>query len=474
VKWAALSLCLAFIFPLAAWLRANPRLRPQFWMALGFLPFVVGYFHLYMAIYSTPLWGGYVKGAEFSVLDALAVILYISLPRGQRFSVPFRLSMALYFVATLLSAFQAPFPTESLLLPWQLARMFLVYATVARGCADAEATSALMKGMGAAVILETGLTLWQRFGLHMIQTGGTMGHQNLLGLMSHLVILPFFALVLAGPRGQFAAAVVMAGAVTSISTASRGTIGILGLGLFAVFVLSGAGRWTSRKQRVLLVSALLMVVILPAAVMSLDTRFGARPLDEDVYDERGAYKEAAAAMLSDNPMGVGANSFAVVGNMKGYFDLGDVAAVSSSRSGNVHNIYYLAAAEAGYLGLIALLILFLRPAVVAFRAWWRNRADDRGNLLLGFGAALVAVYLHSWYEWSLATFSAEYLLAMIIGLVAANARALGYWQVKRSSAAYPAKRLLNADPVPEAISARGLGPRFRALAHSRPSARQGV
>jgi hypothetical protein len=41
------------------------------------------------------------------------------------------------------------------------------------------------------------------------------------------------------------------------------------------------------------------------------------------------------------------------------------------------------------------------------------------------------VYFHSWVEWSLATFSAEYLFAMSMGLVAANARQLGYWRTTR-------------------------------------------
>ena len=432
MKWAALGICLAFVLPLAFWLRTNPRQRLIFWMALGFLPFAVNYFHLYMAIYSAAEWGGYVKGAEFSLLDAVALILYISLPRV-RHSLPFRLSMALYFLATVLSAFQALFPILSLFYPWQLARMFLVYATVAKGCADPKATWALMRGMGAAIIVEMGLVLWQRFGLHLIQTGGTLGHQNLLGLMSHLVILPFFALLLAGPRGLFAAAVVLAGAITNVSTASRGTIGFSALGLLAVFMLSATGQWTSRKARVLLVGALVMAIIVPAAIISLQERFNAMPLGEEIYNEREAYKEAAATMLSDHPMGIGANSFAVIGNMRNYFNLGDVASVASSRAGNVHNIYYLVAAETGYLGLATLLILFVSPVIVAFRGWWRNRADEKGSLLLGFGVALLTVYFHSWYEWSLATFSAQYLLAMIIGLVAANARALGYWQVKYSA-----------------------------------------
>ena len=126
MKWIALAVLLASIFPLAGWLRRNPREVPKFWMLMGVLPFVMVTFHLFVAIISWAGWPGYVKGAEFSTLDALAIALYLSLPRlTQR--IPFRLSMALYFTAVLLSVFQAGVPMASLFYAWQLARMFLVY-----------------------------------------------------------------------------------------------------------------------------------------------------------------------------------------------------------------------------------------------------------------------------------------------------------------------------------------------------------
>jgi len=427
VKWAVLGICLALLMPLSAWLRDNPRHRLKLWMLLGFLPFVVERFHLYMAIDSKAEWGGYVKGAEFSSLDLIALILYISLP-GVRHPLPFRFSMAFYFLAVVLSAIQSPQPMESLFYAWQLGRMFLVYATVVKGCAEPRATWALMKGMGVALIMEAGVVVWQRFGSSFIQTPGTLVHQNLLGLMSHLVILPFFALLLAGRRGPLPPAVVLAGVIIDVSTASRGTVGLAAFGFLAVFLLSAAGEWTSRKRRALLVGALAIVVIAPAVLTAFQARFDKPFLYEDSYDEREAYKAAAASMLSDHPMGVGANSFSVVGNIGGYYDRGNVAAYASSRAGNVHNIYYLIAAESGYLGLISFLVFLISPLIVAFRCGWRNLRDDRGSLLLGFGVALLTVYFHCWVEWILATFSPEYLLAMTMGLVASNARALGYWR----------------------------------------------
>jgi hypothetical protein len=78
-------------------------------------------------------------------------------------------------------------------------------------------------------------------------------------------------------------------------------------------------------------------------------------------------------------------------------------------------------------GVRAWQFLLICPLIVAIRCGLHNLGDDRGNLLLGLGVALLTVYLHSWVEWSLATFSAEYLLAIAIGMVAGNARALGYW-----------------------------------------------
>lgn len=433
MKWVALAICLLAIMPLSGWLRTNPKHRLKLWMIVGFFPFVVDYLHLYMALSSAAEWGGYVKGFEISGLDLVAVILYLSLP-SRRGSLAFRLSMTFYFFAALASSFQALAPIMSLFYPWQLARMFLVYAAVAKGADDLEVTWAVLKGMAAALLMEAVLVVWQRFALGSIQTSGTIGHQNLLGLMAHLVILPYFAVLLSRSRGWLPIAVICAGAVIDVSTASRGTIVISALGFAATFLLSSMGNWSPRKGRALLVGAIAVAIVAPAAMITLEKRFDASPwtdLDADGYDERQAYKVAANMMLTEHPFGIGANHFAVIGNVGHYYDRGDVQAYSAARAGNVHNIYYLAAAETGYLGLIGLLAVLLTPLVVALRCGMRHLDTERGNLLLGIGVGLLAVYLHSWIEWSLATFSAEYLLATSIGLVSANARALGYWRTGR-------------------------------------------
>jgi hypothetical protein len=131
VKWIFLAVIFGAVLPLTGWLRQNPNKAPIVWMLFGLLPFVLGPLHLTVSPISWAGWPGYVKGAEISALDALAVAVYLSLPRGGRHSLPFRLSMGLYFIAVLVSALQTQVPIATLFYAWQLARMFLLYAVAA-------------------------------------------------------------------------------------------------------------------------------------------------------------------------------------------------------------------------------------------------------------------------------------------------------------------------------------------------------
>ena len=96
MKWLVFSAFLILIIPLSGYLRRNPFHSPIVWMFLGFLPFGINYFHLYMAVYSTAEWGGYVKGAEVSLLDLIALTLYFSTADVKQ-SLPFRGVMAFFF-----------------------------------------------------------------------------------------------------------------------------------------------------------------------------------------------------------------------------------------------------------------------------------------------------------------------------------------------------------------------------------------
>ncbi len=423
MKWGFLAILLGGILPLAQWLRQNPSGTQKAWVSLGFLPFLLKPLHLYVAPISWAGWAGYVQGAEVSALDGLAIAIYLGLPRAARQPLPFRLSMVLYFVAVLFSIFQAQVPMASLFYAWQLARMFLLYAVVTKACADERFAPALLRGMAIGLCIEACLAAWE-FSRGDLQAAGTLGHQNLLGFVSHFVVFPLFALLLAGQPGRLQALGILAGIVTAVLTASRATLGFAGVGYVELFLLSAWRKWTSLKAKVLMMGVLLAVVVAPLALWSLERRFAAVPLAQD-YDERAAFEKAASMIVFDHPMGIGANQYVLIANTMGYNERAGVAWTSSGAI--VHNIYWLVTAETGYFGLVAFVLLLARPLLTAFNCGWRARNDWRGDLLLGLGVSLLTVYVHSFFEWALATFPAQYMFALTCGLVAGVAQQLGYW-----------------------------------------------
>jgi O-antigen ligase len=437
LKWPLLALLLAAVVPFGGWLRSNPRELPKVCVLMGFLPFGIGEFHLYMAVISWPQWAGYVKGLEISLLDILALAVYISLPSTGR-ALPFRLSMGLYFFAVILSVFQSPAATAAIFYVWQAGRMLLIYAVIAKASSvDERVGPALLTGMTLGLCFEACFALWERFGLGQLHAGGTLGHQNFLGLISHFVTFPYLALLLAGERGWRPVVTPIAGLLIAALTVSRATVGLVGIGYIGVFLLSVLRGWTRRKAMVLAAGVACACVLAPLVLSSFEQRLNRDP-ETTSYDERAALEKAAATMIADHPFGVGANYYVMAANILGYNARAGVAWTASSDSANVHNIYYLVAAETGYLGLATFSFMLLQPLIVAFRCGWRNRNDRRGDLLLGLGAALLIVYIHSYFEWIFIMFQAQYMFALNAGLVAGLATQLGYWPYRTRNRAVAA------------------------------------
>jgi O-antigen ligase len=429
MKWAFLIVLAMLVRPLSIRLRNSPDLRLRVFTLAAFLPFVLGSLHLYWAVLNWG-WVGYVKGAEVSLLDFIALSLYLSMPRPEQ-GLPFRRSMAIYLAVTALSAIRAMYPVAALFYPLQLGRTVLVCVAVYRGvCVDRRVPEAVLKGLAAGILLEVAVTGWQR--AHgVLQTPGTFSSQNHLGMISQFVIFPFFAVILGGRGGRLAPAVVVAGLVIAVLTASRATIALDFLGLATVFVLSALGQWTPRKTKVLWAGVAATAVFAVYAASSLQQRFHGGPelgiSQED--GERLRYKKAAAEMLADHPMGVGANHFNIVANVGGYFTrVGELW--SSGRASNVHNVYWLVAAETGYIGLVAFVAFLVSPLIAALRCGFKHRKEPRGDLLLGLGVALLVVYVHSFEEWIFVVLETQYLLAIAMGLVAGLTEELHYWRPK--------------------------------------------
>ncbi|MGJ4940720.1 O-antigen ligase family protein [Bradyrhizobium sp. HKCCYLS1011] len=447
MKWIGLAILLAAIAPLANWLRQNPEKSPVFWSILGFLPFALSFLHLNMAFISWLSWPGHVKGAEFSVVDALAIALYLSTPRsGHPF--PFRLAFGFYILVTVLSCVSSAEPTAALFYSWQLCRIFFVCVVVAQGCADQRVPIAILKGMAAGLIFEAIIATWQRLALGVVQAPGTMYQQNLLGMIVHFVDIPVFALLLSGPLSRLLTGAVPAGLALSVLTGSRATLALSLVGYALTFLLSSLRGWTPRKRKFLFSGLAALIVIVPVALLSLDKRFESQADSIAIdYDERAAFEKSAQLMLSDNPLGQGANHYVIAANLGGYNQRAGVAWSTTSEGAHVHNVYFLVAAETGYAGLIAFLILLLRPFLVAMLCGSAHPGDRRGDLLIGLGVALLTIYVHNFFEWIFVLEETQYMFAIDVGLIAGLATELGYWSRSTSTVHYLSKASRGSDRI---------------------------
>ena len=418
MKWVVFSIALAGILPAVQFLRRNPSFTPKVWMLFGFLPFA---FNPHISLIDWKGWPGYVLGIQITGIDLLALILFMTLPPVQR-PAPFRIVMALYFLAVVFSIFQAQVPMAAAFYPWQLLRVYFAYIVVRRASSDERVLDAILTGMAIALSVQVVLAGWQRLGHDVIRAQGTLGHENLLGLVSEFAMLTPFALLLAGKRGWQAFVSPIAGTIIAVLTVSRAAVGFGAIGFVMIFMVSSLRKWTSRKARVLIVGIIVIVILSPIAWTSFQERFATSPVESN---ERAILNNVAEMILADHPFGIGTNNYIVVANGSGYSERAGVP--WSSALAIVHNVYWLTAAETGYFGVIAFLLLWFKITITALRCSWKYKKDIRGDMLLGLGVTLLVVGLHNAYEWVFLIANVQYLFGITVGLMAGLSEQLGYW-----------------------------------------------
>jgi O-antigen ligase len=428
VKWLFLFALIALIGPLSSWLRTNRKHAPKVWFILGALPFIIDPFNLAVAPISWPHWPGHARGLEISLLDAVALAIIFS--GRSKYRTPFVWLFVFYIATALFSVLQANVRMGSMFFVWQTVRILIVFAAVVRVCEDERAPFAILKGMIAGLVVHAGYSIKDAAGGD-IQASGAFLHQNLLGITTHFVAMPALAILMATKRAWWPITGTIAALISTILTASRATIGLVGGGFALVLAFSVMRKMTPRKGAMALLGFVALIVAAPIAMMSLERRYdvSGRP---DLYgDERALFETAATSIIRDYPLGVGASQYVIVANTQGYSSRAGVGWHSNARSAHVHNSYLLIAAEQSLLGLVAFVMLFARGMVIAFKCAFRFPKDPRGDLMLGLGTALAMVAIHAFYEWVLLVAASQYLLAINLGLIAGLARQMGYWRRKR-------------------------------------------
>jgi hypothetical protein len=367
------------------------------------------------------MWPGFVKGIEISLVDPVAIAVLLSRMPLSR-PVPFKAIFCVYLLVVVITASLSSVWMAGTFYVWQLLRAFLLFSAVVSVCDDERAPGALLSGVVIGYCIQV------TFSFYSYLSGATsvlvaFGHQNLLGLMSHFVIYPSLALLLAKKSEWTALVGLCVGAGAVVMTASRASIGLAGAGVVLLLALSIARQATARKGGIALSAAALVALATPLAISSLERRFDRAPL-QTAYDERAAFEKAARLMIADYPGGVGSNQYVITANVGGYSERGGVIGAEGSRSAHVHNVYLLIAAETGWLGLAVVLVMFMGLIKIAIGGAFRFRIKWHGDVLIGLAVAVIIVGLHSLYEWVLMTFYAQYMFAFTAGLIVGMARQL--------------------------------------------------
>ena len=434
MKWIALALFLIAAVALGLWLRGKPKQAPLAWGLLGFLPFVIGPWHLIVSPFATPYWSGYVKGWDFALINSVAIAILFG-TQGRWPKIVNLLPFLAYILAVIVGVHEARFGNLAASYLIQIVRVFLVFLAVCRVSAMEQGHRAILTGMILGLFVQALYALAARAG-GALQTGGSLGHQNLLGFVSHLALMPALAMFLANKWSKTALLGLLSGLTVVILTVSRATIAFSAVGLVLTLILCLVLRFNSRKAVVGVLGTFLLVASIPLANAALERRFQAQNTTFFAEDlEREAFSRASWAMIADNPLGVGPNHYVFIANTEGYSEKAGVTWASGSRNANVHNSYLLVLSETGYFGLLALITLLGGALFYAFDSAVRFRKAAGSEIFVGLGCAVISIILHSNYEWMLVVFPTQYLLAVALGLIS-GMRSF-YAQKQRGSRSQP-------------------------------------
>lgn len=394
MKWIVFLSAIFIIVPLLAHRAVvSPFVRR---VVVGLVGFSV--FHMVdINLITDETYRGDSTGIEVAAIDLMVLSLFIAqrVRKAPRIEGPkLRFVRYFYLAAAVVSLLAAPLLLRSSYSVWKLLRMFFAFSVMAVELTDLAQARALLIGLGAGVLTNAGLALEQRYVAGLVRAVGSQPHPNSLAMLCNLVTPVALSLWLAGHARRFNAAVVVAGALCVILSLSRGGIMMLAVSTAICVIASLAKEMNGRKLAVVGSLAAGGLVVLAKSLDSIIDRFtNAPPASEQARDK---FNMAAEAMARDNPFtGIGINMFSHVLEHGGYADRFDLAPVD--RNGVAHHIYWLTAAELGYIGLFAYLLLLASVLWTAIRL--ARARGVRGEIALGTAAGLFVTYVQGTAEW---------------------------------------------------------------------------
>jgi len=355
---------------------------------------------------SHELYRGPDRGFEFTAADlvcwALVIAIVARFPRRIEWFPRNTWLLALFFLNACVLAVTAAEPLFTAFSLWKCLRIFCLYwCTVNCLRLGARRRYVWLGYAGAAAVL-TVLAVEQKYLQGIYRIHGPFDHSNTIPLYANLILPVLLIWGLCDrelPLWKSVASIALSLGLlfTVICTFSRAGIA-LAAGCFLCSVLWVNLRSSSVRVRVstLALGLLLTVGVVRVAGPILNRIETAPKASETARDE---FNYAAELMLHDHPFGVGLNNFSYVLTTHTAYRARFEAMKNEETAGVAHHIYWLTAAETGYLGLALYLAIVVRFCWSALRGSIR-RKSIHGTLLFGVFLGFCALQASGFYEWA--------------------------------------------------------------------------
>jgi O-Antigen ligase len=399
---------------------------------------------------SRELYRGPDRGFEFTAADlvcwALIIAIVTRFPRRIEWFPRNSLLLLLFFLNACLLAAAVAEPLFTAFSLWKCLRIFCLYWCTVNCLRLGTHRRYVWLGYAGAASVIAVLAVQQKYLLGIYRVNGPFDHSNTIPLYANLILpvlliwglcdreLPLW-------RSVLSIALSLGLLFAVVCTFSRAGIAFAA-GCFVCAVLWANLRSPSVRVR----TATMVLGLLTAAgtvrvAGPIISRIQTAPkASETARDE---FNYAAGLMLLDHPLGVGLNNFSYVLTTHTDYRKHFAAMKNEEQSGVCHHIYWLTAAETGYLGLALFLAVVVRFCWSALRGSMRNKSIH-GTLLFGVFLGFGALQASGFYEWA-------FRLTPVLQLFAIQAAIAVAWAGKRPrtrTAAAPVREVLTI-PVPQ-------------------------
>jgi O-antigen ligase len=421
VKYAVFLSFVGVAVPLIAWLAStSDRWMGRLLAILAFSP-VLGD-QASINFFSLEAYRGPDRGFEATLTDVLALGLFVALlarAPGKVRWIPHNTGlMALFFGLAVVSALASGDPYLSMFSIWKMTRVYLIYWVVVNALGTGADPAWILRGFMAAGLYVAVLAFRQKYLDGIYRIYGPFDHSNTVPLFVNL-LLPVLMLwgLTANRLSRWEARLVL-GTVLGMAFAVAATFSRAGAALTVGSMLAAVliANVVAPNRRARFASAALLIGLAVGGSLAADSFIARiRNAPESSAAARHEFNVAAAAMAKDHVLGVGLNRFPEVLSTNGEY-AGHIRVMENeAKAGVAHHIYWLTAAELGWIGLLVFLAIMARLQWLTVRRALRRRSTD-AVLLWGCALGLFCLHASGFLEWAFRITPVTYAFALVAGL----------------------------------------------------------